>query len=51
MGVLPEVPKETRRSKSLGVGVTDDCEPLCGSWELNPSPLEQPVSLTVELSF
>jgi hypothetical protein len=38
--------------KSLGVGVTDGCEPPCGSWELNQGPLkEQPMSITVELSL
>ena len=35
--------------RSLGTGVTDSCELLCGCWELNLSPLEeQPVLLTVE---
>lgn len=32
-------------------GVTDGCEPLCGSWELNPGSVEeQPVVLTAEPS-
>ena len=31
------------------IGVTDSCEPSCGSWELNPGPLkEQPVLLNSE---
>jgi len=24
-----------------GTGVTDGCEPPCGFWELNPSPLQE----------
>lgn len=28
--------------RSLGTGVTKDCEPPCGCWELNPGPLERP---------
>ena len=32
--------------------VTDDCEPPCGSWELNSGPLEgQLVLLTAEPSL
>lgn len=36
----------------LGTGVTDGCEPPCGSWELNLRPLEdEPVLLTARPSF
>jgi hypothetical protein len=32
--------------------ITDDCEPLCGCWELNLGPMEeQPVFLTAESSL
>jgi hypothetical protein len=32
--------------------ITDGCESPCGSWELNPGPLEkQPVLLTTEPSL
>ena len=32
-----------------GTGVIDSCELPCGSWELNPGPLEeQSVLLTIE---
>lgn len=35
-----------------GTGVTDHCEPTCGSWRWNMGPLqEQPVLLTVESSL
>lgn len=35
--------------ESLGIGVTDDCEPPCGSWIANPGPLqEQQALLTTE---
>jgi hypothetical protein len=37
--------------RSSGTGVTDNCELLCGCWELNSAPLEeQPVLLTAEPS-
>lgn len=26
---------------SLGIGVTDDCEPPCGCWDLNLGPLPE----------
>ena len=39
-----------RGRRTLGPGVTDGCEPLCGYWEPNLDPLqEQPVFLTTEL--
>lgn len=28
---------------SPGTGVIESCELPCGSWKVNPSPLEQPV--------
>lgn len=34
----------------LGVGITYSCEPLCGSWELNPSSLQEQMFLTAEPS-
>ena len=44
---FPERPEEG--IKSVGNGITDSCEPLCGCWEWNPGPLrEQPVLLTAE---
>jgi hypothetical protein len=37
---------------SMGLHVIDGCEPLCGSWESNSSPLEDhPVFLTTEPSL
>ena len=37
--------------RSSGTGVTDNCELLCGCWDLNLGPLEeQLVFLTAELS-
>lgn len=37
---------------SLEPGITDGCEPRCGCWELNPSPLqEQHAILTAEPSL
>jgi hypothetical protein len=43
------VPLEARECVgSSGTGITDGCELPCGSWELNPGPLEkQPVLLTL----
>ncbi|KAL6037840.1 hypothetical protein STEG23_003238, partial [Scotinomys teguina] len=38
-GSLNPVLTEIRRSP--GIGVMDGCEPPCGYWELNPSPLEE----------
>lgn len=36
----------------LGTGIRNGCEPTCGSWKLNPDPLdEQPVFLTAQSSF
>jgi hypothetical protein len=38
------------RVGSSGLGVTGDCEPLCGCWELNQGPpQEQTVLLTAKL--
>ena len=35
-----------------GTGIIDDCELLCGFWELNPGPLyEHPVFLASEPSL
>lgn len=35
-----------------GTGVTDDCEPPCGCWELYPGLLQEwPVLLTAEPSL
>ena len=47
------VSMEARRGHWIpGTGVTDGCELLCGSWDLNMSLLEvQPVLLTAEPSL
>jgi hypothetical protein len=38
--------------RSIGTRVTNNCELLCGCWELNQDPLEeQPVFLTTEPSL
>jgi hypothetical protein len=38
--------------RSPGTGVADDCEPLCGYWELNPGPFEEyTVFLTMDPSL
>ena len=44
------VPVDSEKDiRSPGTEVTDGCEPSCGCWELNPSPLqEHPVLLTTE---
>lgn len=49
----PECPQESEEGvRSLGTGVTDDCEPPHWCWELNPGPLqEQQVLLTAESSL
>lgn len=37
------VSKEARGEEtgSSGTGITDSCEPMCGCWEANPSPLQE----------
>lgn len=40
---------QERRLEPLGTGVIDNCELLCGIWELNPGPLQvHPVFLASE---
>ena len=34
-----------------GTGVTDDCEPACGCWELNSGPLEEQQELLTATSL
>jgi hypothetical protein len=36
-----ELVKARRSVCSSGTGVTDNCEPPCKCWELNPGPLEE----------
>lgn len=47
------VPQSTEEGVgSHGTGDIDGCEPLCGCWESNLSPLkEQQIILTAELSL
>lgn len=43
---------EKKESDSRMLELGNGCEPSCGCWEPNPSPLqEQPVLLTTELSL
>lgn len=37
--------------RPLGTGITDSCAPSSGCWKQNPSPLEEQVLITTELSF
>ena len=38
--------------RSLGTGVRDGCEPLCGSYTMNPGSVEvQPVPFNTEASL
>lgn len=46
MHVAPLLVAHTTRRSEEGItypatGVTGGCEPLCGSWELNPGPLRE----------
>jgi hypothetical protein len=50
---FPQHPQRPEKyDGSLGTGVIEGCESLCGDWELNLGPLQvQPVLLTTEPSF
>lgn len=46
------VPVEARKYRQIpGPGLTNDCEPSRGLWELNPGPLQKQSVLSTETSL